>query len=239
MWLKQPRFLSKPQLPLRSLRTPDNYQINLAGAGLRPLPFFWPFSFSPKSLAPRRGIISPVFSDSRTSVQTRKLIGQIYFMPATFRDPAYPTSMSTKTLPVTATSFEKVFAALATKRPHARRQGNALADWREIAWAALDRKRLGDALRRAIDPLSVKYREVLFLQDVKNLNASETAWVLGITVGAARSRLLQARRQVRDALASGLSQKSSVKNSDRGNSRSHDIPCNFRFPTLQNSFYLA
>lgn len=183
--------------------------------------------------------ISPVFSDPRTPVQTRKLIGQIYFMPATFRDPAYPMGMSTKTLPVTATSFEKVFAALATKRPHTRRQGNTLTDWREIAWAALDRKRLGDALRRAIDALSVKYREVLFLQDVKNLNTTETAWVLGITVGAARSRLLQARRQVRDALASGLLPKPSEKNSDRRNSSAQEISCNFRVPTLQNSFSLA
>ena len=137
--------------------------------------------------------------------------------------------MSTKTLPVTATSFEKIFAALATKRPHTRRQGNALTDWREIAWAALDRKKLGDTLRRAIDALSLKYREVLFLQDVKDLNTAETAWVLGITVGAARSCLLRARMQVRDALASSLLPKPSE----------NEIPCNFRVPTLQNSFYLA
>ena len=86
--------------------------------------------------------------------------------------------MSTKTLPVTAGSFEKVFAAVATKRPHTRRLGSSLTDWREIAWAALERKKLGDTLRRAIETLSVKYREVLFLQDVKNLSTAETAWVL-------------------------------------------------------------
>jgi predicted DNA-binding protein (UPF0251 family) len=144
--------------------------------------------------------------------------------------------MSIKTPPVTAASFEKVFAALATKRQHTRYQGNTLTDWREIAWAAFDRKKLGDRLRRAIDGLSVKYREVLFLQDVKNLNTSETAWILGITVGAARSRLLKARMQVRDALASSLLPKPNQKNSNQGTYCSHEIHCNFRFSTLQNSF---
>ena len=86
--------------------------------------------------------------------------------------------MSTKTLPVTAGSFERVFATVAAKRPHTCRQGNTLTDWREIAWEALRRKKLGDTLRRAIETLSVKYREVLFLQDVKNLSTAETAWVL-------------------------------------------------------------
>jgi DNA-directed RNA polymerase specialized sigma24 family protein len=147
--------------------------------------------------------------------------------------------MSTKTLPVTAGSFEKVFAALTTKRPHARGQGNTLADWREIAWAALEREKLGDTLRRAIATLSVKYREVLFLQDVKNLNAAETAWVLNITVGAVRYRLLRARMRVRDALASRLLQELSQKNPDPVNSYAHDISCKIRDLTCQNSFSLA
>ena len=146
--------------------------------------------------------------------------------------------MSTKTLSVTPVSFEKVFAAVATKRPHTRRQGNTLTDWREIAWEALRRKKLGDTLRRAIDALSVKYREVLFLQDVKNLNTAETAWVLGITVGAVRSRLIGARMQVRDALTSGLLPKPSQKNSDLANSYAHDISCKIRDLTCQNSLSL-
>jgi predicted DNA-binding protein (UPF0251 family) len=117
--------------------------------------------------------------------------------------------MSTKTLPVTAASFEKVFAALATKQTLGRRSRSGkiakdLTEWCDIAWEALRRKKLGDTLQRGIEALSLKYREVLFLRDVKNLNTAETAWVLGITVGAARSRLLKARMQVRDALASGL-----------------------------------
>ena len=147
--------------------------------------------------------------------------------------------MSTKTLPVTAGSFEKVFAAVATKRPHTRRLGSSLTDWREIAWAALERKKLGDTLRRAIETLSVKYREVLFLQDVKNLSTAETAWVLDITVGAVRYRLLRARMRVRDALTSRLLPKLSQKNSDLANSCAHDIPCKIQVLARQNSFSLA
>jgi DNA-directed RNA polymerase specialized sigma24 family protein len=118
-------------------------------------------------------------------------------------------SVSTKTLPVTAASFEKVFAALATKGMLGRRSPSGglpkdLTDWRTIAWEALRRKKLGDTLRRAIEALSVKCQEVLFVRDVKNLNTAETAWVLGITVGAERYRLLRARMHVRDALASRL-----------------------------------
>src|SRR5260370_37081500 len=97
-------------------------------------------------------------------VQTRKLICQIYFTPATFRGSAYLISMSAKTLPVTAGSFERVFAGIATERTLGRRSRSGkiakyLADWREIAWAALERKKLGDTLRRAIATLSGKYRE--------------------------------------------------------------------------------
>ena len=49
--------------------------------------------------------------------------------------------MSTKTLPVTAASFEKVFAAIAPKRTIRRRSragkiAKDLAGWREIALAA-------------------------------------------------------------------------------------------------------
>ena len=147
--------------------------------------------------------------------------------------------MSTKTLPVTAGSFEKVFAVVATKQPHMRRQRNTLTDWREIAWAALEKKKLGDALRRAIETLSMKYREVLFLQDVKNLSTAETAWVLNITVGAVKYRLLRARMRVRDALASRLLPKPSERNSDLANSYRHDISSKIRDLICQNSLSLA
>src|SRR5882724_9853160 len=147
--------------------------------------------------------------------------------------------MSTKTLPVTAGSFERVFAAVAAKRPHTRRQGNTLTDWREIAWEALRRKKLGDTQRRAIETLSVKYREVLFLQDVKNLSTAETAWVLNISVGSVKYLSLRARMRVLDALSSPLFPKTSEKNSDVANSYRHDMSCKIRDLICQNSLSLA
>jgi len=118
--------------------------------------------------------------------------------------------MSTTTSAVTAASFEKVFvrnwaASITRLQRHsshdqyqaAEEKYQDLAAWREIAWKALEKKRLGDSLRRAIVSLPIKYREVLFLRDVKNLDTAETAWIL-------RARLLRARIQVCGTLTSSL-----------------------------------
>ncbi len=78
------------------------------------------------------------------------------------------------------------------------------ADWREIPSEALQRKELREALKRALDSLPSKYREVLILRDVQHLNIQETAMVLGITEGSVKTRLLRARLQMRDALAPGI-----------------------------------
>ena len=123
--------------------------------------------------------------------------------------------MNTTTPPITAASFEKVFvrnwtARITRLQSHsspdeylvAEEKYQDLANWREIAWKALEEKKLGDSLRRAIVSLPKKYREVLFLRDVKNLDTAETAWVLNITAGAVRARLLRARMQVCGALTS-------------------------------------
>src|SRR5882672_10460796 len=168
---------------------------------------------------------------NRKSGRAQKRIFQIHYLPASFRNSAYLTGMSTKTLPVTAASFERIFAAIAARgtirrRSRAGKIAKDLAGWREIAWEALEREKLGDTLRRAIEALSAKYREVLFLQDVKNLNTAETAWVLDIPVGAVRSRLQRARMQVRGALASSLLPNPGEKNSGLGNSYAQGIPAN-------------
>ena len=84
-------------------------------------------------------------------------------------------------------------------------------DWRHITWKALVNKELGDALRRAILALPVKYRGVLFLRDVKNLDTEESAWVLGIAGGAVKAWLSRARNLVREALTSALSPRLSSK----------------------------
>ena len=125
--------------------------------------------------------------------------------------------MSTTTPAITAASFEKVFvrrcaASIAYMQRHSRTDEHLvagekyqdLATWREIAWKAFEKKRLGDSLRRAIVSLPMKYREVLFLRDVKNLDTAETAWILNITAGAVRARLLRARMQVYGTLMSSL-----------------------------------
>ena len=78
------------------------------------------------------------------------------------------------------------------------------ADWREIPSEELQRKQLRDALRRALDALPQKYREVLILRDIQHLSIQETAQVLGITEGSVKTRLLRARFQMRDALAPGI-----------------------------------
>lgn len=125
--------------------------------------------------------------------------------------------MSTTTPAITAASFERVFLRrCATSITHVQRHAppdehlvagekyQDLSTWREIAWESFEKKSLGDSLRRAIVSLPMKYREVLFLRDVKNLDTAETAWILNITAGAVRARLLRARMQVCGTLMSSL-----------------------------------
>jgi RNA polymerase sigma-70 factor (ECF subfamily) len=78
------------------------------------------------------------------------------------------------------------------------------ADWREIPSETLQRKELREALKRALNSLPRKYREVLILRDVEHLSIQETAQVLGISEGNVKTRLLRARFQMRDALAPGI-----------------------------------
>jgi RNA polymerase sigma-70 factor, ECF subfamily len=78
------------------------------------------------------------------------------------------------------------------------------ADWREIPSEELQRKQLREALKRALEGLPQKYREVLILRDIQHLSIQETAQVLGITEGSVKTRLLRARFQMRDALAPGI-----------------------------------
>ena len=78
------------------------------------------------------------------------------------------------------------------------------ADWREIPCEALQQKELREALARALQTLSPKYREVFVLRDVQHMNIAETARVLCITEASVKTRLLRARLQMRDALAPGI-----------------------------------
>lgn len=77
------------------------------------------------------------------------------------------------------------------------------ADWREIPSEELENKRLREALRRALDALPPKYKQVLVLRDVEHLNIAESAKLIGITEASVKTRLLRARLMMRDALAPG------------------------------------
>ncbi len=57
-----------------------------------------------------------------------------------------------------------------------------------------------DTVRRTIDELPVVFREVLLLADVEEMSYREIAESLSIPIGTVTSRLLRARRKVREAL---------------------------------------
>jgi RNA polymerase sigma-70 factor (ECF subfamily) len=62
-------------------------------------------------------------------------------------------------------------------------------------------REIGAALATAIGALPADQREVLVLRDVEGLSAEQAARVVGIEVGALKSRLHRARMALREALA--------------------------------------
>ena len=79
-----------------------------------------------------------------------------------------------------------------------------LRDWREIPSEALDRKELREILKRALDELPLKYREVLVMRDVREINIAETSQTLGISQGMVKTRLLRARLMMQKLVAPQL-----------------------------------
>lgn len=65
-------------------------------------------------------------------------------------------------------------------------------------------RRIGEALASAIAMLPPEQREVLVLRDVEGLDAQEAAEVVGIEIGALKSRLHRARMALRGQLAGVL-----------------------------------
>jgi RNA polymerase sigma-70 factor (ECF subfamily) len=78
------------------------------------------------------------------------------------------------------------------------------ADWREIPSEALENQELRQALATALATLPAKYRSVLVLRHVQQLNIRETADLLGLSEANVKTRLSRARLQMRDALAPGI-----------------------------------
>ena len=66
-------------------------------------------------------------------------------------------------------------------------------------------REIASVLTQAIDALDPAYREVLVLRDIEGLSAPEVAKVLGVSVGAVKSRLHRARLGVRQTVAPMLS----------------------------------
>ena len=76
-----------------------------------------------------------------------------------------------------------------------------IADARPTPEALLLQRLDQQRVQEAIEHLPLPFREVLLLADVEELSYREIAETLSIPVGTVTSRLLRARRKVREALA--------------------------------------
>ena len=76
-----------------------------------------------------------------------------------------------------------------------------LTSWREVPAEALERKELGEILRKAVEGLPEIYRNVMLLRDIEEMDVRETAGALGITEGAVKVRLHRARALLQRTLA--------------------------------------
>jgi RNA polymerase sigma-70 factor (ECF subfamily) len=79
-----------------------------------------------------------------------------------------------------------------------------LTSWREVPAQALERKELGEILRKAIEGLPEIYRNVVLLRDIEEMDVRETAAALDITEGAVKVRLHRARALLQRDLAPKL-----------------------------------
>jgi len=82
--------------------------------------------------------------------------------------------------------------------------GAELVDPAPAPDARVHAREIGEALSRAIAALPPEQREVLILRDVEGLSADEAAEVIGIEIGALKSRLHRARMALRTALSDAL-----------------------------------
>ena len=79
-----------------------------------------------------------------------------------------------------------------------------LTSWREVPAEALEKKELGEILRKAIDGLPEIYRNVVLLRDIEEMDIRETAAALGISEGSVKVRLHRARALLQRSLAPQL-----------------------------------
>jgi RNA polymerase sigma-70 factor (ECF subfamily) len=86
-----------------------------------------------------------------------------------------------------------------------------LTSWREIPAEALERKELGNILRRAIEGLPEIYRNVVLLRDIEEMDIRESAAALGISEASVKVRLHRARALLQRNLAPQLKGFAPVK----------------------------
>jgi len=80
-------------------------------------------------------------------------------------------------------------------------QTRPVRDWPDPS-AALQSEEAREAVRRHIEELPADYRTVLLLRDIEGLDTEDTARMLGLTVGAVKTRLHRARQALRTLLES-------------------------------------
>ncbi|MBI4460751.1 MAG: sigma-70 family RNA polymerase sigma factor [Acidobacteria bacterium] len=79
-----------------------------------------------------------------------------------------------------------------------------VAEWRENPEQQYAAEELRRIVTGAVESLPPIYRSVLLLRDLQQLSTEEVAEALGLSLPAAKSRLLRARLQLRDKLAPHL-----------------------------------
>jgi RNA polymerase sigma-70 factor (ECF subfamily) len=77
-------------------------------------------------------------------------------------------------------------------------------DWREIPSEAVEREEVRTLIKRAVETLPEIYRQVFLLRDVQELDVSETAQALSISISSVKVRLHRARMMLQKELAPQL-----------------------------------
>ena len=77
-------------------------------------------------------------------------------------------------------------------------------DLRESPESELGRKERLQSLQRAIDSLPEKYRLAFMLKEAQELSYEETATILEISLGTAKSRIHRAKMLLREKLSGCL-----------------------------------
>ena len=79
--------------------------------------------------------------------------------------------------------------------------------WEENPELIYSQKEIREILNAAISSLPVIYRTVFLLKDVEKLPAEQVAGILGISLPAAKSRLIRARLELRERLGNHFRKK--------------------------------